>query len=142
MQRTMTRGLSGSDRSTASSKERAEALLNIMETIGGYPVDNLNVELDGDGRIESIYISFATRAFDTIRLGFKDKYPSLRCEASVVQNRMGANFDQEECFYTDAMGALTIKKRAGKIDDASVLIVTNQVVEKSTQRKRKGTKDL
>lgn len=73
-----------------------------------------------DNKLGSIRWTFAQSSFALVRDAFREKYPSLKCVDSVVQNRAGANFEQTECVYRSATATLTIKRRGSDLTEGSI----------------------
>lgn len=111
------------------------------ETVGGRPVESVSV-VTMAGVIQSVLVSFKADGFDDVRDAVASKYHDLRCQASTVQNRMGAVFDQVQCEASRPDGVLILQKRMQTVDDS--MLFFESAAERSRDGKRSATakKDL
>lgn len=112
-----------------------------QQTIAGAPVRGVYLELDGD-LIGSVHVVFDSVDFGRVKEAFLAKYPALRCETSSVQNRMGASFDQEICRVRDSSSRLLLHKRAGKIDESDLMIISHAFSEATRQKEASKKGDI
>lgn len=103
---------------------------------------------DGVYSLFSIYSSFPSDQFSTVRDGLIGKYgsPSKR-DLEVLQNRMGATFQGEVIEWSREGSSIRLKQFAGSRDTASLTIVEHKgMVEFGERRRAKriegGAKDL
>jgi len=97
----------------------------------------------GENGISRVLVSFKANGFGTVRDGFAEKYPQMKCETSDTKNRMGAGFDQIRCTYADAAGnELALTKRAGRVDDSMLMLTTPAYRAAAEQKSAKEKKDL
>lgn len=80
-------------------------------------------------------------------LAMREKYGvETRNEASKIQNRAGASFDQEETTWERDAQVLTVLKRSGTIDKMSVTLTSKEEREAEEKERlesaRKSSKDL
>lgn len=112
------------------------------QTIGGVPADYVRVEMNTDGAIDLVYVSFDPSAFSAVRDGFKEKYPGLNCNQSTVQNKMGARFDQEECVVRSAAGSLLLSKRGHKLAESTLTVIAKARFDDAIKQDAAAKKDL
>jgi type III secretion system FlhB-like substrate exporter len=91
-------------------------------TVAGIPLNYLALHGPAQsGRLENIYMMFDAKDFDTVRLAYAERYPSLSCRGSAFR-RAGAEYDQQICRAEADGGMIQLKKRSGSETDASVSI--------------------
>ena len=99
-----------------------------------------------DDKLGSITYYFAQSDFAIVRAAFQDKYPGLRCVDSVVQNRMGAKFDQTECTLETKDASLSLTRRDSDLTQGSVALASAQhkaaMAEAQKQRDGQAKKDI
>lgn len=92
-------------------------------TIAGVPATRV-IFAGYENRLGWIIYTFAQSEFIIVKAAFSEKYPSMKCQDSVVQNRMGAKFDQTECSVTSPTATLNIKRRSSDLTQGSVEVRT------------------
>lgn len=73
-----------------------------------------------EDRLDSFLFYFDSDEFENVLLAVKNKYPSISCKDSKVNNKMGAVYDQIICREYDANAVLSIERFAGNLDTSSL----------------------
>lgn len=117
-----------------------------IRTIAGVPAKNAFISAAEDGKIGSVRYLFNASDFAVVKGALQEKYPDLRCQESVVQNRMGASFEQTVCRHSSPDGDLEARRRSSDLTEGSIEITSHAFTEalrRAAQRmKSEGKKDL
>ena len=114
-------------------------------TIGGVLLTNYKkqpyVEFVDD-KVATLYFKFDSANFDAVFDAVKSKYPSIRCERSEIQNRMGASFQQIECQLSSINGLMTLSRYSGSISDGSIYMASRSRLDSSAKESEKKKSDI
>lgn len=117
-----------------------------VDTIAGVPTTWFNLGILPNETVGSIYVTFAADQFAKVRAALESKYPTLRCENSVVQNRAGASFDQVSCEMKQGGNYLQLEKRSSKVDSSALSVISaeqfKELEQSEAARKEKAKKDI
>lgn len=118
-----------------------------FRTLAGVPLSYLALHGPArSGRLENIFMMFASRDFDVVKQAYADRYPSLHCRTTMFRSRRGAEHDQEVCRAESSSGMIELKKRNGSENDSSVSLSSRAWLEwhKALDRQtaHKGKNDL
>lgn len=95
-------------------------------TFAGVPATGINVGIYDD-RVESVYVGgVSADDFDEVLSALIAKYgPPSEDVPSVVENRMGTEFDNRTVRWIDAQGTtMQAVKRGGSVDSSSVMLLS------------------
>jgi len=110
------------------------------ETIAGNPVSNLMMFFYSN-KLETIAVYFQEKYFADVASALTEKYGQGEVTESVVQNKMGASFENKSILWH--VGAATVEARryAGRIDKSSVIYKTDSSTTEFMRRKGSSAKD-
>lgn len=111
------------------------------ETIAGAHLISMIISFYDD-QLVSIQANFRTIDFPQVKEALIGKYGEGHSERSVVQNRMGASFDNETVTWLGDNDVMTLTKRAGSIDEATLQIRSKNLIEEYKRRVKKDAGDL
>ncbi|WP_341327886.1 hypothetical protein [Methylotuvimicrobium sp. KM2] len=94
-------------------------------------------DFDTNDKVEAVYIQIGPRRFEDLKEAYRKKYPELKCQSSKVQNRFGAQFENETCTVTGKDEILIISKYAENINNGVVLLKSLKSYEESKNRRKK-----
>lgn len=118
---------------------------DFVATIAGVPAKQVFISAAEDGKLGSVRYVFKHSDFLVVRGAFEQKY-QLSCVDSIVENRMGARFDQTVCTHQAADGKVIIKRRESDLTEGSVEIRSLEyeaAIGKAMQRRKiEGKKDI
>lgn len=115
-------------------------------TYGGIPPRSMTASFKDD-KLTQVLIAFTNGHYDALTSALITRFgqPSSRAH-DVMQNLMGAKFDNEVLTWTPASTLLRISKYSSNIEEGSVLITTAEEFaewrRKQKQAAEKGAKDL
>ncbi|MEC4747727.1 hypothetical protein [Methylomicrobium sp. Wu6] len=72
----------------------------------------------------------------------KSKYPDLKCEKSIVKNRVGAQFEQVNCLFEYDKGYLILKKYVSNIAESWLELASKEQIEKDHKERLREEKDI
>ncbi|MGE3346076.1 MAG: hypothetical protein AB7I35_01435 [Ramlibacter sp.] len=93
----------------------AKQLPENISTIAGVEAQKVYLAGGPDNKVGRIHFGFRSDDFVQVRDALIAKYPSIKCSDSVVQNRMGASFDQTFCMGEVDGVELIIQRREGDV---------------------------
>jgi hypothetical protein len=118
---------------------------DLITTIAGVPAKSAILSGLDDGLLGSVRYVFAQSDFALVRSAFTARYPMV-CTDSVVQNRMGAAFDQTVCVHETEDGSITLRRRNSDLSEGSVEVISSSyragVKAWYDQRKAERKKDI
>lgn len=90
-----------------------------------------------NGAVNTLSVRMAARDFDRVTAAMQERWgnPSKR-EESVIQNRMGATFDQVHTEWRVAGSVLVAKKRGGQVDEMSIYLSTEDRINEGARERR------
>lgn len=93
------------------------------KTIAGVPTKS--VFLFGYSNVlGAVMFTFDQAHFPSVRRAFTEKYPAMECRDSVVQNRLGASFEQTSCALEVEDVRLTLDRRGTDLGSGRVQVTT------------------
>lgn len=95
-----------------------------------------------ENKLSSFYVRIPASYFYRLQSAIQSKYPDIKCNDSVVHNRMNASFDQTECTLIFDKGRLTISKYSSDLDKSSLSLLSNAVLEKQIREDKIKEKDI
>lgn len=95
-----------------------------------------------DNKITSIAVNLDSSDYSLFIAPLKDKYKSMKCESSIVQNKMGAKFNQEECFMTENDVRMHIEKYSDKITESYISVSKRPTKEELNKFNEKIKSDI
>lgn len=117
-------------------------MLNLgqKETIAGANVKNILVTIMNEKAV-AIAVMIDTKDYDQIKLAITEKHGPGQTEDSIIENRMGAKFDNQKITWRKHDAVMTLTKRVGKIDDGQLFIISTspEFVQESKKRKVQNT---
>lgn len=113
----------------------------VAETIAGSTIRSLFATVQDDV-VDTVYIIFEPRNFDSVYEALKAKYPALACERSEVSNAMGARFDQQACIFKGTNGTMLLNKRSGKVTESSLWLYSPEALARISRDRKKNASDL
>jgi len=115
------------------------------ETIAGIPVESLMLFFT-EAKLQTIYITFASKEFDTVVAALQEKYGKVTPLTDEVQNRMGATFNNETYSWRKSDQVLKAEKYGSKITTSRVTFQTDAGFDEFARRleaqKKANAKDL
>jgi hypothetical protein len=116
-----------------------------QETIAGIAVDGMLLSFYG-GKLHSISIYFNADNFEHVVDALSQKYGDGDVKTEVVQNRMGATFENHIYSWRRSDETLVATRFTSKLDRSSVVFRTDFSVEEFTRRRNSSinqdSKDL
>lgn len=109
------------------------------ETIAGAPANSALFLFYGD-RLATVKITFSTSSFQQVKRALEDKYGLGESSHSVVQNRMGASFNNETIVWRGNDASMTLDLRDQKIDQSGLTIKANNAIDEFIRRTRGADK--
>lgn len=95
-----------------------------------------------DDKLVSVYVTISERNFSEVTEALLHRFGSpVRDHASVIQNRMGAQFDQRVLSWIRDGATLMATRRAGNIDQSSVMLMDNAWALQQKEERRRSAKD-
>lgn len=114
-------------------------------TLAGVEINGLNISISG-GKVAGILVKFDSPDYASIRDAYQEKFGKLRCTAGVIQNRMGAKFDNEVCDWHENDANWSLNKRATTVDEGSLFLISDGGLDASiaerAKKKAAAKKDL
>lgn len=104
-------------------------------TFASKKIDFLGLKFENN-KIREIALKIQSDHYDTIIAPLKDKYKMV-CESSIIQNRMGAKFNQEECVFISNDVQMNVTKYSQNINESFILVskpLTNEELNKSNEK--------
>jgi|GEM_PF-3550389 len=103
----------------------------------------VSLEFRGD-KLDYISFSFDSIYFGDVFSIIKDKYQYIKCEDSIVRNKLGASFNQKECFMEDSKSSILYMQRLGaaNIDRSHITIRSANKVEEQNKKYADSKKDI
>lgn len=105
------------------------------------------IEFETGGGMDFIYLSFPSSNFYQIKVAFVERYgePTSR-RSQTVQNRMGAQFENEILEWTGEKVVIDLQKYSSKLPDSRASIQTIEGrrarLERFREKVKEGKKDL
>ena len=97
---------------------------------------SVNLNFTEEGKLGYLLFFFYPHEFDQIKGALETKY-KLKCKATVVQNALRQNFNQEECVFVNPQGDnLVLTKRLDR--DTGTLTMTSAASIKQKNAKDKA----
>jgi hypothetical protein len=102
------------------------------------------VKQDPSGVVTSVYVSgfIFQEALDALTIKFGE--PSI--ETSLIQNRLGATFEQKEARWLRGEKSLVLKRHSSRLDSPSLMLsgrlLGQQATEKRIERATKGADNI
>lgn len=94
-----------------------------------------------DGKLATVMVMIKSEAFESLAEAMTQRFGKPDFDQSeIVQNRMGASFDQRGVSWMRGDVSLRLKKRSNKIDEGSVFFVSRQYIEESAAERKAATK--
>jgi hypothetical protein len=111
-------------------------------TITGAPA-YMNLVIGASGTVMRIDISFDSGYYAQVSSALLDKFgnPTGR-QVSVLQNRMGASFDQEVINWVEGGSEAKLKRYAGKVSESSLYMSTQEDRDFWKERMNKDKSDI
>lgn len=123
------------------SKYSKEPPVPALETVAGRATISWFL-MARDGALASLTATIHSNHFDSIAAALREKFGQEESrEASTIQNRAGASFDQVELEWRRGDRTLMLKKRAGKVDTGRIYLVSDQELRDSKAEREKGAKE-
>ena len=93
--------------------------------------------------LEKFVFIFESQNFESILESVKNKYPQMLCDKGMLQNKMGATFQQVECLLNDKTGNLYLVKYAGGNISKSILqLIKKSHLDQIKIQQEKSKKDI
>jgi hypothetical protein len=94
-----------------------------------------------EDKLVSVYLKFSSDRFPDLSAAMVERFGQPdKDEPSVIQNRMGATFDNRELRWMRGDAGLSIKQRAGKIDEGSVSFMSMEHARQQFEERAKSVK--
>lgn len=123
----------------------ASGLPDSMTTLAGTSIDGFVITVDG-GKVASITVMFNSENYHHIHDAYAAKYKAMRCAKEIVQNRMGASFDNEKCDWKDGGANWSLRQRTSNLLRGAIYLVSSdgmEAAERAQQQKQEAAqKDL
>jgi len=110
------------------------------ETIAGVPVELL-ILIFFSNKLETISVTFNSESFFKVVAALKEKYGPGEVRSEVVQNRMGASFENKIYSWRRGEAAIIARRYSGKIDRSTVNYVSDFALETSERRRSSTAKE-
>jgi len=114
-------------------------------TIAGVQVERIYF-MGLQGRLGDITVRFSSARFAEVLDAYRARFARIKCKESVVQNRMGAKFDQTECEHESAAGLVRLTKRGSNLDTAEVSLTSTELIKffsrGAEEDRQKAKKDI
>lgn len=110
-------------------------------TFAGVSVDYIALHFENK-KINSISVKFNSSDYNQVIEPLREKYKNMICDVSVVQNRMGAKFNQEECYVANDVIGMSINKYSDNISESYISVYKKATKEEIENNKEKVKKDI
>ena len=117
------------------------------ETLANAPIEIMWVGIL-TSQVSVISLSFKTDNFNQINSALTEKYGAGISTKSIIQNRAGAAFDNEDITWTKGSNTMLLSQRRGKIDTAALIVTTarqpmiDEYKKRKLERIKENAKDL
>lgn len=96
-----------------------------------------------NGALDHFNFFFESDDFSKVFAAVRDKFPSITCEHSTVQNRYGAKFEQAECTLAHTNTILTLRRYVGgDLTTSGLSLYSSRYHEELRQRAARKSKDI
>lgn len=127
---------SGTEVCGYTTGKRSLVDIRALDTFGGVRVDRW-VAILNDDVAKSIVVNLASDDFERVVAALTERWGKPESEKnSVVQNRMGATFDQIETTWKSEGSVLVAKKRRGKVDEMGLYLSTEKFIAEGSRERR------
>lgn len=114
-------------------------------TLAGQPV--LELSMYGiDGKLGMVAYTLPADAYAAAKDAIGARYGTLACKSATVRTRAGGELDQETCDATTSATVLRMQKRSGRIDQASIRLMSTEYKTlseaRAAQEKSKAKSDI
>ena len=114
-------------------------------TIGGYHAFTGKgplLSFDANGKLGSFQFPYRQDLHSTFKALVKEKYPTMVCRDSVVQNNMGAQYAQESCFVHGDDAVLNIVHYAGgTLEQGRMMVLSKVYLRQEIERDKSQLND-
>jgi len=94
-----------------------------------------------DKKLVSVHLTFDSEQFENLADAMMERFQKPETdERQIVQNRMGARFDNRVIRWQRNDGYLILKKRDETIDEGSVLLISMQYARETGQQLENAVK--
>jgi hypothetical protein len=87
-------------------------------------------------------VSVSEFSFDDALEALTQKFGSPRVTNSVVQNAMGAQFDQVSAVWEDDVAILRLKRHGSKLGEPSLILVSKETINNMSQERSKASGNI
>lgn len=101
---------------------------------------SLSVHRGADGLVNAVLVS--QFAFDDALDALTQKFGSPRVTNSVVQNGMGAKFDQVSAVWEDDVAILMLKRHGSKLGEPSLSLMSKEAIKNMSQERSKAAGNI
>jgi hypothetical protein len=92
-------------------------------------------------KLVSVYLTFSSDRFRDLSAAMIERFGKPNTdEPSVIQNRMGASFENRRLRWDKGDAGLSITQRAGKIDEGAVSFVSMQYAKDQAEERARSAK--
>lgn len=110
------------------------------ETIAGAPAKSVLFVFYA-GKLSAISVHIEEKYFTQVIEALKEKYGKGEYESEMIQNRMGAKFENKNYVWLKAGGMLNATRYSGNLETSAVLYRTGKSVEEYINRRTTTAKD-
>ena len=103
-------------------------------------VEQLYLEFSNN-KIINIVMKLKSDDYNTVVAPLKEKY-KMKCEKSIIENKIGAKFNQEECIFISNGIKMSIDKYFQNITDSLLFVSKEPTMEDVNKRAETAKKDI
>lgn len=100
----------------------------------------LAVQQRGDGIVTAVLVSHFN--FSDALEAFTAKYGEPKLSESIIQNRMGGQFEQTTAVWEDEAAILILKRHGAKIGEPSLSLMSKQAIEGHAKERAKSAGNI
>jgi hypothetical protein len=133
-------GVKGLDLNMTKQEVNEKRLDEKKLTIGGVEAKYV-ADIDYlEGKVSHVLMFFPADSYEQVKTALSSKY-KLRCTHSVIQNRMGAKYQQEDCEVLIPGQILTLNRYIN-LESSALNYATTKFINKTREEQRKKESDI
>lgn len=101
------------------------------------------VKMSKEHEVNVISIKFPTESYEDVKKALIEKFNKPKdMDNSIVQNAMGAQFNQQNCHWFDSKSSMILDRYSRNITDGSLMLISKKYEKEFTNKKAKRSKDI
>lgn len=104
-----------------------------FRTLGGQTVKELTM-YGFQGKLGMTSFTLPSDSHEALKDAIGSRYGAMSCQASKIRSRAGVEYDQEVCEATTPLTVLRLRKRSGRVDEASLILMSSEYKMQSDAR--------